>query len=278
MKKVIYPILFLFLSCENEELNFLDAVNDNLTVEAYVEANKKPVIYLTTGLPLNGFKEIDFLKSIESRAKVELFGNGISEIATFSKDNSRFPSRLYTFDNIKGEIGVSYELKITINNDEYISKTMVPKKPVLSSISVVEQSTFEAGVYNLKIDLVNNPDENTYYKFYIKAKDVDKYSKASVFVVSNEFINTPVLTVFNDFFSFDKKGEKSSFLQKGTSYDLKIVSIVKEEFEFWESVFGSQTEIVNLPSLAKEVPTNISNGGFGFFSGNSELITTVTID
>lgn len=270
-------MLLLFLACKNDDLDLPQFIEEGVTVEAYVNANKTPVVYLTTGLPLNGFKEIEFLKSIESTAKVEIVGNKTSEIATFSKDNSRFPSRFYSFDNIKGKVGELYKLKITIGDKVYLSETKVPQKPVLSNISVIKKSTFKEGIYNLKIDL-KNPETITYYKFYIKNKKEDKYEKASVFVVSNEFINTSILTVFNDIFDRDENDDLVSLLQNNNSYDLRIVSITKEEFDFWDRVLGSQTEIFNLPNLAQEIPSNISNNGFGFFSGNTELLTSITIE
>lgn len=276
MKKIIYPILLLFISC-NIDLSYLDTSDEGLTVEAYIDAEQTPRVYLTTSLPINGFNEIDFLKTIESTAKVEMFTDNISEIATFSKDNTRFPSRFYAFDEIKGKAGEQYVLKITIGDKVYTAETTVPKKPIIDKISVVEQSTLKEGLYNLKIDLVN-PDEESYFKFYIKNSEDDYYQKASIFFTSNELINSPILTVYNDLFDFDEDEKKYSLLNNLTTYDLRIVAITKEEYEFWNEVLDSQTDIVNLPNLVQNVPSNISNGAFGYFSGNSEVFTSITIN
>lgn len=276
MKKLVYPILFLFLSCKSDELDFLTPIGtENLTVEAYVNEGSNPRVYLTTGLPINGFKEIDFLKSIESTAKVEIEASSVYEIATFSKDDSRFPSRFYAFSDVIGKTGESYHLKITIGNKTYKATTKVPKKPVLKSVSVVKQSTFKEGIYNLKIE-IENSKENAYYKFYVKEEKSENYEKALTFVVSNEFIKTPLLTVFNDYTDLDENEKRFSYLEKDKTFSVKIVSITKDEFLFWDRIFKSQTQLFNLPTLAQEIPTNIVDG-FGFFSGNSETIRSVTI-
>ncbi|NIJ43871.1 hypothetical protein FHR24_000310 [Wenyingzhuangia heitensis] len=277
MRKIIYSIVFVFLSCNTDNLEFLDITKEGLTVEAYIEANKTPVVYLTTSLPLNGFKEIDFLKAIESTAKVEIFENNKNEIAVFSKDNSRYPSRYYGFEELKGKTGELYTLKITVGDKVYTSEASVPEKPIMSKITIVKQSALKKGTYNLKIDLMN-PKVDSYFKFYIKKSKDDVYKKTSLFVVSNELINAPVLTIYNDFLGLDENDKTISLLENNESYDLRIVSISKSEFRFWDKILVSQTQIVNLPSTAKEVPTNISNDAFGFFSGNSEVFSLIRIE
>jgi len=270
-------LIFTIISCDDTQELFFDDVNGGLTVEAYIKPNEHPRVYLTTGLSVNGFSDTEFLSAIESTAKVEIFNDDEHEIAIFSKDNSRFPSRYYGFLDIEGETGKTYNLKITISNAVYTAKTTVPNLPNVISTTVVKNSTFENGTYNLQINL-ENPSEDSYYKFYLKKTEDSYFNKAEPFVASNEVINSPEISVFIDYLHYDEENNKSSLLEKGYSYDLKVVVIDRYEYLFWKRALSTQAELINFPSLVQELPSNISNNAFGFFSGNHETIITFSIN
>jgi hypothetical protein len=263
-------LCFLFTACSTEvELPSIDT--DGLTVEAIIDIGKTPRVYLTTSLPLIGNEGLDLVRAIEGNAKVEISDGEMSEIATFSVDNTRYPSRYYRFNNVFGEVDKRYQLKITLGGIVYASETSIPVEPNIVLVEAVRVPG--AGErYNFKLRFKNS-ELAQYYKIYIKESEEIKYQEVDTFLVNNELFTTDEYEVYIDYFFINEEGYKKSRLIKDSLYDIKIIAITKEEHLFWKAIKGDDTgNLIGVPKLSKEVPTNITNGAFGYFGGTNEVI------
>jgi hypothetical protein len=263
-------VFFLLSACSNE-VELPSIYKEELTVEAIVEKDKTPRVYLTTSLPLVGNENLDLIRAIEGNAKVEISDGAKSEIATFAVDNSRYPSRYYRFDNIVGVASKTYHLKITLGGVVYESETSIPMAPIILSInSIGVPGTAED--YNFKL-LFKNSEVAQYYKIFVKLAQESKYEEVDTFLVNNKLFTTDEYEVYVDYLFRNGEGKMQSKLYKGLEYDIKIIAITKEEHLFWKAIRGDDTgNLIGVPKLSNEVPTNITNNAFGYFGGTNELI------
>ena len=269
--RYFYSAMFFLLAACSTEVELPSIYEEGLTVEAIIEKDKTPRVYLTTSLPLVGNEDLDLVRAIEGNAKVEISDGTISEIATFDADNSRYPSRYYRFDTVVGEEGKVYQLKITVGGVLYESETSIPLQPNIVSVTSVGVPGKEHN-YNFKL-VFKNSEIAQYYKIFIKLAHRSKYDEVDTFLVNNELFTTDEYEVYIDYLFINDEGYEQSKLYKDYWHDIKIVAISKEEHLFWKAIKGDDTgNLIGAPKLSHEVPTNITNNAFGYFGGTNELV------
>ncbi|WP_166384469.1 DUF4249 family protein [Polaribacter sp. 11A2H] len=270
MKKIIF-LSFLLCSCLNTETDILSS--DKLTVEGQIEEGKFARISLTNSLQFKGIIDsVEVAKSIESKAKVVLSNGEVSEILTLKKDESRFPFLYYRSNLIKGEIGKTYDLSIQIRGKEFVSKTSVPKKAAVLNVEFLDWK--EDGIVypdfkDIKLTINNSNLEQKYFKIFIKNEKEEKFELAIPFIFSTENIATETFPLIVSYIKTDKEGENENKIRINDVIEIQLISITKDQFYFWKSVEGDQTSILENASYANEVVTNISNGAFGYWSGEN---------
>ena len=270
MKKIIF-LSFLLCSCLNTETDILSS--DKLTVEGQIEEGKFARISLTNSLQFKGIIDsVEVAKSIESKAKVVLSNGEVSEILTLKKDESRFPFLYYRSNLIKGEIGKTYDLSIQIRGKEFVSKTSVPKKAAVLNVEFLDWK--EDGIVypdfkDIKLTINNSNLEQKYFKIFIKNEKEEKFELAIPFIFSTENIATETFPLIVSYIKTDKEGENENQIRINDVIEIQLISITKDQFYFWKSVEGDQTSILENASYANEVVTNISNGAFGYWSGEN---------
>jgi len=275
MKTILnkFSIVFSLLTLLNCSINKNDTqTSDQLTVEGKIEENKFAEIFLTNSLAVKG--KIDSLtvaKSIESKAKVVLSDGETSEILTLKRDNSRFPFLFYRSNSIKGEKDKKYNLTVSIRGKEFKSETSIPNAPIINNITFLESR--RDGIIipesrEVRLEVVNDLSKVCYFKIFIKNESEDKFEFASPFIVNTENITTetfPLIIVYPSF----ANGFKENLLFVEQTFELELVAITKDQFDFWKSIKGDQFEVIENSSFSVEAITNISNGAFGYWSGEN---------
>ena len=277
MKKILILSLFCF-SCLDYETTILSS--DELTVEGRIAEGEFARIDLTNSLPFNGvIDSLEIIKSIESKAKVVLSDGEISEILTLKKDESTFPFLYYRSNDIKGEIGKEYDLSVTIRDKEFVSKTTIPNASKILSIDFldwIDDGIVYSDFKNLKLTIANNTLEDQYYKVLIKTENEDKFEFADPFIFSTDD-NTETFPVIITYTKNNDDGQTENLMKVNEIIELNLVAISKEQFDFWKSIKGDQTSILGNSSFANEVVTNISNGAFGYWSGENNTNLKLTV-
>jgi len=262
--------LFTALSCSVNDSE--TKTSDKLTIEGQIRENEFAEIFLTNSLAFEGvIDSLTVAKSVESKAKVTLSDGEITEILTLKRDNSRFPFLFYRSNIIKGVKGGEYDLKISIRAKEFTSQTTVPEVPNIKNVTFIESRKDGELIpdrRDVRLEVVNNLSKICYYKIFIKNEDENKFEFASPFIFNTENITTETFPLIIEYPSFEN-GFKENLLQVGLTFDLKLVAITKDQFDFWKSIRGDQSTITNNSSFSAEVITNISNGAFGYWSGEN---------
>lgn len=272
MKYFLLICAFLFFNCEQKE----PILVDQITVEGQIEEGKFATIYLTNSLPFKGrIDSIEVSKSIERKAKVILSNGDISEILTLKKDDSRFPFFFYRSNTIKGEQVKNYSLSINIRGKEFISETTIPKKAKILDVSFsdwVDDGVANPNFKDINLLIDNDTEKTTYFKILIKKEEEDKFFSANPFLLNTENIKADQFPFKINYLDKDEEDENKRInkIRSGGVIELKFVSITKEQFDFWKSIKGDLTTPVN-SSFSSSVASNISNGAFGYWSGENTV-------
>ncbi|WP_157607888.1 DUF4249 family protein [Seonamhaeicola sp. S2-3] len=273
MKKLL---LLSFVFCTMSCVTDTDILQDKLTIEGQINEGEFAKVYLTNSLPFKGIIDsLEVAKSIESKAKVELFDGETSEILTLKRDNSYFPFLYYRSNQIKGELGKNYKLKVTIRGDEFNAQTSLPELPNVLNIEfldAIRDGELVSGFKDLRLVLKNtNPQIPKYFKLLIKNEEDTMFEYADPFIFNTENIFTDTFPIIMHHKTY-MNNERDDILKSGVVTDLEVVAITKEQYDFWLSVKGDVTMPIENASFSTVVKSNISNGAFGYWSGENKAV------
>lgn len=270
MRRFLFLFIVLFNCAENETDTF---VSDELTVEGHIREGEFAEIRLTNSLPFRGvIDSVEVVKSIESKAKVVLSNGDESEILTLKRNESSFPFLYYRSNIIRGEIGEDYNLSISIRGKEFVSETSVPEKTKILKTELLDW--IEDGIPNpdfkdIKLTIENESLKERYFKVLIKSESDSKFEFARPFIFNTENIFTDTFPIIVSYIYFDDEGELVNRVEVGETIEVKIVTITKEQFDFWKSIEGDQTSPLENSSFTNKIVSNINNGAFGYWSGEN---------
>lgn len=278
MKKLRLVFLAIgIISCEKVSNDTLDT--NSLTVEAQIKEGRVAEVYLTNAISFEStIDSLSILEAIESKAKVVLSSGEDSEVLTLKRNDNRFPFAYYEGNEIKGEVGKEYALTVSIRGEVFTSTSSIPEKPRILDVDfmdAVNENDPNEKVVDLKLTVENNR-EIKYFKILAKNVNENKFSNAKPLIFSSETLSAT--ESFPVFISYSKEidGKFVNQVKPGESYEISLIAISKEQFDFWKSIKGDQTSIQDNASLSINTPSNISNGAFGYWSG--ENVTTIRVD
>jgi Domain of unknown function (DUF4249) len=208
---------------------------------------------------------------------------GVSNcIVTISDDSYTYtltevdtlPGTYATADTIQGQIGKTYTLTIKSADQIYTaSSTMVPVEPFTP-----ESEIFKAP------NRVGNPVPDNLVIYEVQFPKV-RYGTTKPAKIESYAIDptdsTPRMARYYEFPGIDPQGFLLNFqgqnqtimITEGTQITQYKYSLTNDHFKFMQSVY-SQTDFKGglFDRIAANAPTNVSNGGLGFF-GASAVIT-----
>ncbi|WP_067144962.1 DUF4249 family protein [Pseudotamlana agarivorans] len=270
MKKFIL-LLIVLSSCTGDNIDVL--ASDQLTVEGEIKDNSFAEIRLTNSIAFAGvIDSLEIAKSIESKARVELFDGEVSEVLTLKRDDFNFPFLYYRSNIIKGEKGRVYNLSISIRGKEFNSKTQVPEKPEVVNIDFLESvkdGVVQPDYRDVKLTIKNDIKSVQYFKILVRNENEAKFSYAKPFIFNTENIATNQFPVIVTYVEIQDDGERKNKFKVDEVIELQLVGITKEQFDFWKSIKGDESTLIDNSSFTNEVISNISNGAFGYWSGEN---------
>ena len=276
MKYFLIFLAFTFIGCDNS--NIEPDFQKGLTIEGYIEEGKHAKVYLTSSLPFSGVVDsLDVIKAMETKAKVELISDDLSEILTLKRDDNRYPFLYYKGNLIKGEIDENYEIKISLHGQDYVASTKVPSLPVINYIETINVELEGEVEKFLKLSIENEMLKESYYKILIRGVDESKFSDSKPYIINNESVNTKELITT---IRYNKKidGEYENQLIEGEVFEIKLIAITNDEYLFIKSTKGDEKTNISIPKFSEDIYTNLSNGAFGFWSGENSIQIKVVIE
>ncbi len=280
MKKTLYIVVTLLINlmaCTKQIEIEQPLYETKVVVDGSISNNDYANIILTRSSPfLTDYDSASIRNTFLNYAKVTLTSSkGESEILTLFRRDEFFPPFVYKSVDIKGEVGVTYDLKIEVDDKIITASTKVPEIPVVNEVVV---NTISDTTMNFTAFINDDEMLLNYYYTQIKIKNVDRNYHSSAFPLFNDFNSngstiekTIYRTVEPDPLNLNENDTTTNlpryeFFRTDTVF-LKISSIDKNSYDVLYDIYLDQANSSNPFSFVnKNTSTNI-NGGIGRWTG-----------
>ncbi len=283
-------VLFPFTACEKTVEFKLDETTPRLVVEASIENDQAPVVYLSTSIGF--FSKIDPLtlsNSFVHNAEVYVsngtlthklkeytvpVGGGFN-LYYYSSDPSD-PSTIFT-----GELNKQYSLRILSEGKEYTSSTRIPD--TTRRIDSLYWKQAPAGNPAEKVALMvkatDRPGYGDYIRYFTKRNREIFYPGLNS-VYDDQIIDGTTYDIQVERGvdrNSNETGEGYSFFNKGDTVTLKLCNIDKATYDFWRTMEFNYVSVGNPFSTPTRVAGNISGGALGYFGGYGVMYRSIII-
>jgi hypothetical protein len=274
-------LLFLFVitACERTIQFSPNDAEAKLVVEATIETDKYPRVYLSRSMNYFSQISIDQLAgSFVRNADIQV-SNGSATVHLKEYEAPLIDDYFvyyYTVDSseagiFKGEEGKTYTLSIKTEGGEYSSTTTIPHlAKIIDSLYYEENIDDEDSSKVVLYGKFNDPPGFGNYSRYFTAVNGGTYYPGLNSVFDDQVIDGESYKVQieqgvdrNNTIDF----EDYSYFHKGDSISIKFCNIDKGVFDFWRTMEYSYSSIGNPFSSPTKVSGNISNGALGYFGG-----------
>lgn len=301
---IVLSVIFIgFFACEKDITVELPRAEEKLNVQAYIELDEFPIVFLTKNTSY--FDPIDTNKIKDliiwgNDANVTVTCNGIIDTLIPFKNGQMWPYKGYIGTKIKGQIGNSYRLDIKYNNKEFFSTTTILDTVGIDSVkytSLLQISVAEGKKLGyLTIYWKNNP-MNEHFAIRTKSPSQKWFYRPMVVNVIDDklndndpFLSCPYLTKGYERNSYyaasEDDNDTTSFLDHIMFYpldtvEIKLSTIDDEAFLFWQSIDRSKMTDGNPFVNPASVKSNIKGApavgswiGYGSWAGKYFIDTT----
>lgn len=290
--RLFYFILLLSTlasSCEKPISLKLDNVSPKLVVEAIIENDERPVVYLTRSLAYFSSISPDSLANSFVRNAEVWVSNGntthkLKEYATafpggftgyyYSTDYSNLGTAFF------GELNKNYTLRIRWQGAEYTAFTRIPN--ITRRIDSLYWKPAPAGNIPYKVALMLRATDpvglGDYIRYFTK-QNSDPFYPGLNSVYDDQVIDgsSYEVQVERGIPRNGITGEAYSFFDKGDTVTLKLCNIDKATFDFWRTMEFTYSSVGNPFSSPTKVMSNISGGALGYFGGYASQYWTIII-
>lgn len=276
-------VVILFTSCEKEITIDLPEEPPKLVVEGWIEQGKGPIVILTKSSPY--FDPIDLtaiMSVIVKDAKVFVSDGTVSEELFGVDDPNYFPFFVYKGSTLKGEIGKTYSLSIDYEGKSYSAVTTIQKTAKWDSLwFVLNPDSDSLGIVNGLAS--EDGSEYNYYRAFTKILNVDNdFVPILGSVWDDKFFNGQSLIaqlyhgITSNIVPPDEDDTRGFGDYKlGDTVYTKLCTIDYPSYKFWKA---AETEIFsggNPFASTTSVPTNITGGALGCWTGYGATYDTV---
>lgn len=277
-RTVSWLLLLTLASCE-KTISFRPIrQSQKLVVEAIIENDAYPVVYLS--------RSLDFFSNISVQALSESFvHNATVTISDGSrsqilKENFRpvqndYGVYYYTSDPASGAFGGAlnrnYTLTITADGEQYSATTTIP-----ALTKRIESLSYETNVdrddttkVSLFARITDPPGLGNYIRYFTRVGG-GPFLPGFNSVFDDQVIDGKTYTVQVEQGvdrNQDIDQENYPFFHRGDTISVKFCNIDKSTFDFWRTMEYSYSSIGNPFSSPTKVTGNISNGALGYFGG-----------
>ncbi|HEX6193593.1 MAG TPA: DUF4249 domain-containing protein [Chitinophagaceae bacterium] len=286
---LLLSLLVVMQSCERTIEIELDDVNPKLVVEAVIENDEAPVVYLT--------KSVDYFSKIDLDTLVNSFvhnadvfiSNGVlthklKEYAVPVGNGLFF--HYYSIDSanlataFSGELSHTYSLRILHEGREYTSTTTIPNITKRIDSLYWKQATGSNPPQKVSLMLraTDPAGLGDYIRYFTKQNSKPFYPGLnSVFddqLIDNSTYDVQVEKGVSRNVS---QPEDYAFFDKGDTVTLKLSNIDKATYDFWRTMEFTYLSVGNPFSAPTRVLSNISNNALGYFGGYASQYKTIII-
>ena len=290
LRGLTFLLLLAFTACE-KAIEFTPRNGESkLVVEATIETNRYPVVYLTHSL--NFFSRIDpaeLAGSFVRNAEVTVSdGKKIHRLKEYEVPLADgYQLYYYTVDSLdlntafKGKEGGAYTLAIKVDGKEYTGTTTIQKlaKTIDSLYYERNVDSEDSSKVVLYGKFTDPPGFGNYIRFFTKVNG-SRFLPGMNSVFDDQVIDGKSYKLQIEQ-GVDRNSdidfEEYSYFHKGDSITVKFCNIDKGVFDFWRTMEFSYSSIGNPFSSPTKVLGNLSNGALGYFGGYAVQYVSIVI-
>ena len=268
---------FFLISCEKDIEIKLEPVDSELVVEATIENNQPPLVFLTSSLDF--FSRIDTVslrKSFIRNATITL-SDGSREVNLVADSIvSREGARVYFYTTslqdktFVGKLNGSYSIKIIVSGKTYTANTTIPQTTRRIDSLWWEKVPLAKDTNSSRVvrRATDKPGLGDYIRYFTKVNS-ESFLPGFNSVFDDNIIDGTTYTIPIDK-GFDKNGQFSdtlAYFKKGDTVTVKLCNIDKASYDFWRTYEFSLQSIGNPFSSPTRILSNINNNALGYFGG-----------
>lgn len=285
--RYLIAAFFLFLvSCEKDINIKLDPSQTKLVVDATIENDQAPVVFLSKSLDF--FSKINpqvLTASLVRNARIKI-GDGTSEVVLTEDSIIRNTSKVFFYTTsgaslfFRGKINTKYTITIEALGEVYTATTTIPEITRRIDSLWWEKIPFAEDTNEVRVmfkgtDRVGFGD---YIRYFTK-RGQEPFLPGINSVFDDQIVDGSTYTVQIDK-GFDKNLEFADSLsnfKRGDTVTIKLCNIDKATYDFWRTYEFSFQSIGNPFSSPTRILGNISNDALGYFGGYGAQYRTVII-
>jgi len=267
------------LSC-NDDLDIdVPEPDDKIIIDGWIEQNKRATVMLTANSPyFSGIDSASLRNLVLTRAKVTIDDGEESEILILRKNEIYFPPYIYQSNRITGEIGKTYTVTAEYGGKIAWASTIITE-PVNIDTVFFELAAGEDSLGIIQLEFTDPLDLKNYYRIFTKREGKDeKFNSTLAMAFDDKYFpgGKAEFALFRAPSSYIQEDEDDNYFRLGDTVVIKLCTISKEHFNFWNSY---QEEILNVanPFAASltEVVSNVEGDGLGVWGGYGASYDTV---
>lgn len=248
--------LALFVSCEHEMILDLNTAEPHIVIDASITNNSFCYVSLTLS---HSFYDNEPYETISGSTVILTNGEGRSE--TLREDYSH-PGN-YISNEIIGQTGQSYYLKVIIDGETYEADATIPTEVKMEAIHLYEIKAGDKSWYSPSVEFQDPADEKNYYYFIVTVNDK---VMQSVYLSDDEYRNGKKI---HRILFFDKEDNDDEELNTGDHVMVEMQTLDYGMYKFYQTWLSFAGGDAN-PA------TNFSGDVLGCFKAyNTDLISMV---
>jgi len=280
----ILGVLFSLQACERDIEIDLPLDENYLVAEGWIEAGEAPKVIVSRNrgffdtFPGNLQEFID--QFIVKDAQVIIDDGTHSYTLEFTVDPFHFPYVYYTSDQLSGEVGKRYTLKIVAEGKQLSAVTVVPPKIALDTVyfrpNMVNNQEDSLGFVFLRL---SDPDTTgNGYRVYARRNQEPDFYPVEAMTFNDEFVNGLTFDFFTQQskkpFAKDTFVKEDFYYQKGDTVYLKFCTMGWEEVDFFRTFEVARNSNGNPFATPMLIKSNIK-GGLGVWYGMAASYDTL---
>ena len=283
MKAYLYIIILLTItmlsSCNDNDDDSATLSND-LVVEGWIANDDYPIVMLSSMVPVSkkDQKINSLYEYVQHWAKVTI-SDGTQEVVLMGKyDKSFMPPYIYTTTDMKGRVGGTYKLTVTIKGDTATAVTTIPQPVKFDSI-LSKPSPKQPFQREFQVAFNNDGAERNYALFYMVGRRTQQLTVSTYGVFDNTSIDTGTVR-YPVYFSNNLIESRDSALFKTRPQYVcfRLAVIDRTSYNFWSDFMNTYTMSDKfLMPYTNKIRSNIW-GGYGYWCGMGVSDRWVEID
>jgi len=283
---VLILLCICFVACEKDIELKLDPSENRLVVDASIENDRPPIVFLSKSIDYFSKIKPDILSaSFVTNASVTI-SDGKQEVKLVEEtitDTSGNRIIYYTTPRgslFVGKLKTTYNLKIQVASNVYTATTTIPEITRRLDSMWWEKLPFseDPKASRVMLTATDKSGLGDYIRYFTKV-NAGPFLPGFTSVFDDDIIDGKTYTIPLDK-GFDKNVQfvdSLAYYKRGDTVTLKLCQIDKNTYEFWRTYEFSFQSVGNPFSSPIVIKSNISNNGLGYFGGYAAQYRTLII-